>query len=426
MGALETHMADTGVHNWAFRILQKVPFDSNYGEADFSLSAFRQVANWYENFWQWTYKAYFHRFGLCRADIAGSRRQRRADQRAIMDVQEKASIYHRRLLRGRRGQPMFRFNVVDITWHWAHRAAAFVKRLAPGSWHGQANGPVHYMSQYGNKALWKIYEFIHRHAHRRWILSLGALAGSAHHIKRCKKWLQQELQRRGLKVAMYKQYTKAHQPILVLPFHHKKYGAYHAKLCRIFDNNRHMLRHLIQPTVGTPLIYWAPDMPVSMGVLNHGETLGQIDMVRHEQDPEQYDAELRQQYCRCAQMDPKYHGAGIGCVCTPDLSVLESPELAELLSKGLKYRPDPTQQEDSLPGACYVKEMLYEVVEAVLINKYSDDMLGCYRNVEAGDKADIAAWIACILDELKQTIEADDEVRQQYSGIESEQRGEWK
>lgn len=66
-------IADTGWKNWAYRVLQVVPFDGNPEDSKW---AFAQVANYYENLWQWTFQSYNHAWGLNRATIAGCRKRK--------------------------------------------------------------------------------------------------------------------------------------------------------------------------------------------------------------------------------------------------------------------------------------------------------------------------------------------------------------
>ena len=93
---------------------------------------------------------------------------------------------------------------------------------------------------------------------------MGLLAGTADMIRRGRRAIKRELEARGHPLSLYRKMHHGQKPIIILPFHHKLFGKWHAKIHKIIEKNTHILRHPIQDTIGSPQIHWAYDMPISI------------------------------------------------------------------------------------------------------------------------------------------------------------------
>ena len=157
----------------------------------------------------------------------GSRKRKHLKLSLIRDITKKASIGARRYMRGKTGLWMHMRRQVDISWNYAKRAGAFLRKLASS---GLNSNPWHsWIGQYSDRTLWKIFEYLDRMSHKGWVLTLGAIAGTVDNIRRGRQVIKQEIRSRGYKTSLYKKYNKASQPVLVIPFHHKHFGRWHAK-----------------------------------------------------------------------------------------------------------------------------------------------------------------------------------------------------
>lgn len=340
------------------------------------------------------------------------------DEMGIDELQD-ACKYARRWYKGKKGQPFIATRQVDITRNIQRRTAVLLERLAKGLMHNTANGPVSWLEQYLDTTLWKIYEYLFRFITRRFMLSLTESAAKVTNIRKARKWLRAELQRRGYKLAIHKRYNKASQPKIIIHFYHKAFGRWRTKLMRILDDSRHILRHQVQDTLGSPQIWFSHDLPISRGILNHGPVCSKIDMTAYkeaktqceaagltnDEDNNTYLRQLKAQHCKCDECNEKYYGNGIRHVATPDLNVLgeHTKELQKLLAKGTKYRPDITNPQ--IPEILYIKAMFTEEVSRALAETYKDDVLGYHENYDSSDNKAIADWLVTIEKKLHQSID---------------------
>ena len=80
------------------------------------------------------------------------------------------------------------------------------------------------------------------------------------------------------------------------------------------------------------------DTPLKNGLQNGASRIKEIDIHEYEKDKEAYLTRIKTSYCNCCNYDEKFYGRGITCVATPDVSVLEQPELEKVFKQGMKYR----------------------------------------------------------------------------------------
>ena len=428
-------------NGWNFTVLEEVDrangwFDKERG-SDARRRLFYKAATPRENFWIRKFESHTRKFGL-NAGFAGrgkgELRYRRCRKKRIKLIQEVANDLPLTidqmaapLRRQNYGSPIPRcptrreaearakYNHLseehaDIAWDLEKRALAFVDK-----WLEQQVKYEEYTPRTLAKLLIYLKSEVTKHYVRRSFQHLGRNRAGEARYRMMLKDLRDNLRRvHGWKTTKTKK-DKTFVPHITIPMLHKDFEVWAAKIQECCKANQHLLPRELQPTIGSPEVYFSYDLPMKLGVCNATNVLNELDLVgyqRAEEDRRQgntskneYLEGLKHKHCNCKEYHSKFYGKGKQHVTTMDLQILEQPELAETMGKGLNFRP-PRQNGIRAKGAAYVAVLMMEVVTEAMANlkQQVEQIL-----VEANQKQDVSAWLKCLEEDIGGRIKAQNE-----------------